>query len=97
MIPASMAALARGAPRAGTFVLALQKVRAEPATLAAAWRPTGDATRQRRSADIRIGRARAISGARLNGSPRLHLRPIDLVVYQGPYQRVISSRRRLPA
>ena len=42
-------------------------------------------------------RARAISGARLNGSPRLHLRPINLVVYQGPYQREGSSRRRLPA
>ena len=46
---------------------------------------------------IRIGRARAISSARLNGSPRLHLRPINLVVYQGPYQREGSSRRRLPA
>ena len=42
-------------------------------------------------------RARAISNARLNGSPRLQLRPIDQVVYLGPYQRGNSSRRRLPA
>ena len=42
-------------------------------------------------------RARAISNARLNGSPRLQLRPIDQVVYLGPYQRGNPSRRRLPA
>ena len=28
---------------------------------------------------------RPISTGRLNASPRLHLRPINLVVYQGPY------------
>ena len=42
-------------------------------------------------------RARAISAARLRRSHALHLRPIELVVYQCPYQRGISSRRRLPA
>ena len=42
-------------------------------------------------------RARAISNARLNGSPRLQLRPIDQVVYLGPYRKGNSSRRRLPA
>ena len=45
----------------------------------------------------RMRRARAISAARLSASPRLHLRPIDQVVYLGPYRRVDSSRRRLPA
>ena len=43
------------------------------------------------------GRARAISDARLSASPRLHLRPIDLVVYEGPYRREDSSRDWLPA
>ena len=42
-------------------------------------------------------RARPISNARLNASPRLHLRPIDLVVYEGPYRKENSSRRWLPA
>ena len=32
-------------------------------------------------------RARAISAARLNGSPRLQLRPIDQVFCLGPYQK----------
>lgn len=41
-------------------------------------------------------RARAISSARLSRSPCLQLRPIDLVVYEGPYRRGSSSRRRLP-
>ena len=45
----------------------------------------------------RMRRARAISAARLSASPRLHLRPIDQVVYLGPYRKVDSSRRRLPA
>lgn len=45
----------------------------------------------------REARARAISTARLNASRRLQLRPIDLVVYEGPYRRENSSRRRLPA
>ena len=33
------------------------------------------------------GTSRAISTARLNGSPRLHLRPIDVVVCDGPLMR----------
>ena len=33
------------------------------------------------------GSARAISAARLNVSPRSHLRPIDVVVYHGPQRR----------
>ena len=45
----------------------------------------------------RMRRARAISSARLSGSPRLHLRPVDRVFYPGPYRKVDSSRRRLPA
>ena len=32
-------------------------------------------------------RARAISAARLRRSPALHLRPIDQVVYLGPYRK----------
>ena len=38
---------------------------------------------------FRTGRAspRAISAARLNVSPRFHLRPIDVVVYHGPLRR----------
>ena len=43
------------------------------------------------------GRARPISTARLSASRRLQLRPINPVVYRGPYRRVNSSRRRLPA
>lgn len=45
----------------------------------------------------RDGRARPISAARLRRSRALHLRPIDLVVYQGPYRREDSSRDWLPA
>ena len=39
--------------------------------------------------DRRFRRAsfRAISAARLNVSPRFHLRPIDVVVYHGPLRR----------
>ena len=33
------------------------------------------------------GSLRAISAARLNVSPRSHLRPIDVVVYHGPLRR----------
>ena len=33
------------------------------------------------------GRARAISTPRLSASPRLHLGPIDRVVYPGPYRK----------
>ena len=42
-------------------------------------------------------RARPISTARLRRSHALHLRPIDLVVYQGPYRRENSSWDWLPA
>jgi hypothetical protein len=42
-------------------------------------------------------RARPISTARLKRSRALHLRPIDLVVYQGPYQKENSSWDWLPA
>ena len=41
-------------------------------------------------------RARAISTARLRRSHALQLQPIDLVVYEGPYQKENSSWRRLP-
>ena len=67
------------------------------ATLAAAWRARKKITHRARCLSSRMRRARAISAARLSASPRLHLRPIDQVVYLGPYQRVDSSRRRLPA
>ena len=33
------------------------------------------------------GTFRAISTARLSASPRLHLRPIDVVVFDGPWMR----------
>ena len=33
------------------------------------------------------GTSRAISTARLSASPRLHLRPIDVVVFDGPWMR----------
>ena len=42
-------------------------------------------------------RARPISTARLRRSHALHLRPINLVVYEGPYRKENSSRGRLPA
>ena len=42
-------------------------------------------------------RARPISAARLRRSHALHLRPINLVVYQGPYRRENSSWDWLPA
>ena len=67
------------------------------ATLAAAWRARKKITHRARCFSSRMRRARAISAARLSASPRLHLRPIDQVVYLGPYRRVDSSRRRLPA
>ena len=67
------------------------------ATLAAAWRAREKITHRARCFSSRMRRARAISAARLSASPRLHLRPIDQVVYLGPYRRVDSSRRRLPA
>ena len=46
----------------------------------AAQGPAGDSPRAAAS-------FRAISAARLNGSPRSHLRPIDVVVYDGPQRR----------
>lgn len=58
---------------------------------------TGEDGASRSVLSSRMRRARAISAARLSASPRLHLRPIDQVVYLGPYRRVDSSRRRLPA
>ena len=58
---------------------------------------TGEDRASRSVLSSRMRRARAISAARLSASPRLHLRPIDQVVYLGPYRRVDSSRRRLPA
>lgn len=67
------------------------------ATLAAAWRARKKITHRARCLSSRMRRARAISAARLSASPRLHLRPIDQVVYLGPYRKVDSSRRRLPA
>ena len=67
------------------------------ATLAAAWRAREKIAHRARCLSSRMRRARAISAARLSASPRLHLRPIDQVVYLGPYRRVDSSRRRLPA
>ena len=67
------------------------------ATLAAAWRAREKTAHRARCFPSRMRRARAISAARLSASPRLHLRPIDQVVYLGPYRKVDSSRRRLPA
>ena len=67
------------------------------ATLAAAWRARIEDDASRSVLSSRMRRARAISAARLSASPRLHLRPIDQVVYLGPYRKVDSSRRRLPA
>ena len=65
------------------------------------WRPHGGhgqkTAHRARCLSSRMRRARAISAARLSASPRLHLRPIDQVVYLGPYRKVDSSRRRLPA
>ena len=65
------------------------------------WRPHGGhgskIAHRARCFPSRMRRARAISAARLSASPRLHLRPIDQVVYLGPYRKVDSSRRRLPA
>ena len=86
----------RGRARAGRPL----RVRGSPGALAAAERRSGDVLLSRPPAPGTRGRearARAISTARLNASRRLQLRPIDLVVYEGPYRRENSSRRRLPA
>lgn len=53
--------------------------------------------RRSRSSESVKRRARPISTARLNASQRLHLRPIELVVYEWPYRRENSSRDWLPA
>ena len=96
MIPASVVALAGGAPPRLFCIRACQVPRIG-ATLAAAWRAREKITHRARCFPSRMRRARAISAARLSASPRLHLRPIDQVVYLGPYRKVDSSRRRLPA
>ena len=53
--------------------------------------------RARTHREATVGRARPISTARLRRSRALHLRPINLVVYEGPYRRESSSRDGLPA
>lgn len=88
--PASMAALARGAPRA----LRPPRRRQRHPGGRTARRGRGPGARDTQEA---MRRARPVSSARLSGSPRLQLRPINLVVYEGPYRREGSSRRRLPA
>ena len=62
-----------------------------------AWLPDDAPSKKGRNRTRIIGRARPISTARLNVSRRLHLRPINLVVYQGPYRRENSSWDWLPA
>ena len=57
------------------------------------WRPR----RRTRTCGRAMRRARPISTARLRPSRTLQLRPINPVVYRGPYRRESSSRRRLPA
>ena len=88
----------RGRARAG------RPLRFPSGTSRAPWRPhsvvretSSSRDRPPRGIRGREARARAISTARLNASRRLQLRPIDLVVYEGPYRRENSSRRRLPA
>ena len=95
MIPASVVALAGGAPPR----LMDMSLPGSPsgATLAAVQRRKLLARRRLAKSLTRMRRARAISSARLSGSPRLHLRPVDRVFYPGPYRKVDSSRRRLPA
>ena len=87
---------ARGgrSPAALIFEPARSPVRGDPGGRMAG---TAEDGASRSVLQSRMRRARAISAARLSASPRLHLRPIDQVVYLGPYRRVDSSRRRLPA
>ena len=87
---------ARGgrSPAAHVFEPARSPVRGDPGGRMAG---TEEDRASRSVLQSRMRRARAISAARLSASPRLHLRPIDQVVYLGPYRRVDSSRRRLPA
>ena len=94
-IPASVVALAGGAPpRLMDVSLPGHPFRGDPGGRAA---KEAESSRRLAKSLTRMRRARAISSARLSGSPRLHLRPVDRVFYPGPYQRVDSSRRRLPA
>ena len=98
MIPASVVALMEGGPPKGM-------VRIMGARTPLPGGPGGrmarecdpDIRRMHRELPMRMRRARAISTARLSGSPRLQLRPVDRVFYPGPYRKGNSSRRRLPA
>ena len=87
---------ARGgrSPAAHVFEPARVPFRGDPGGRAA---KEAESSRRLAKSLTRMRRARAISSARLSGSPRLHLRPVDRVVYPGPYRKVDSSRRRLPA
>ena len=71
-----------------------------PRALRAAQRDADELPQEARSrSDHRNveGRARPISTARLSASRRLHLQPIDLVVYKGSYRKENSSWDGLPA
>ena len=87
---------ARGgrSPAAHVFEPARVPFRGDPGGRAA---KEAESSRRLAKSLTRMRRARAISSARLSGSPRLHLRPVDRVFYPGPYRKVDSSRRRLPA
>ena len=73
--------------------------RASPGALGAAQRSRVPVQKVARPRLLRVreGRARPISTARLSASRRLHLLPINQVVYLGPYRREDSSRDWLPA
>ena len=60
----------------------MTRKRQEDFSTATHWRWTLDVLRLKFS-----GTSRAISTARLSASPRLHLRPIDVVVFDGPWMR----------
>ena len=93
----SLFGMGRGAPRRHSRHLSLSdswlfKVRKDPQATrierGSRPPPLGDRTGARHPV-ASTGRAssRAISAARLNVSPRFHLRPIDVVVYHGPLRR----------
>ena len=91
--PTSVAALAQGAPCA-----VRQALRGRPGgRIASFGRRSSSRDRPPREAGVGKQELGLSSTARLNASRRLQLRPIDLVVYEGPYRRENSSRRRLPA
>ena len=72
--------------------------RASPGALGAAQRSESSTEgRPTATPESRGRRARPISTARLSASRRLHLLPINQVVYLGPYRREDSSRDWLPA